>query len=789
MSDPKTFDTATPQDCLSIIEAIEQAGLDRARDRAVINNQFNGGRPFTPDEVKEHQIQVNVNFLEGYRVAQDANLQVNGALMNKDRFFNARCLGGDEEKRQQYSQKFTDCVHEIIKDGRGGKKHMTLLKNRNASLTLHGIGAMVWMNSYDWMPRFVSLDDLLIPTDATQDLDEELGHFAINARLTAYQLAKQTTGEHVDNGWNVPFVRKIIKGIRPLQTYTQDLTDRPEEWESLIKQHGLYMNSDAVPKIKVTYFFYQNNETGKWHRKIILRKNDAVSISSETTDDFIYDSGSEPFANNIEELIHVQYGDGNVVAPLKFHSVRGLGMLLYGVVELLNRFRCQFMQHSFEQLMTILRVNNMADRDRPKVLELGPYKVLEDGVSFVPQQERSQADPKIVEFAMSQNKQIMGEGSSAYVQDIDTGTRREQTLGEAKIKLQTANKIVGGMLSNMYLQEYFYYVEIVRRLLNENGSRDSIAFRKKCISKGIPSGLLIPSMWKVEVEKVFGMGDQTLAVDEVTALMSIIDRLDPSGKMVTLRKYISVITRNSDLANLLVPENPDQATDGVRAAEDVFGTLMLGVPVSLREGIEREDYVGKMLAMMAAVIDRINGTDGVGTPTDVFGLNSVAEDVSQNIEVMSQDPANKAFVAAAGKALGKLMNDVKAFAQRQQEAAKSNQQDPAELAKIEMLKMQSQVKAEIAQMQAELKSQLRQSEHRQKMMQAAESHALEMQIEGSRSAAEVHGDTVKTGAEISNLDAKTRAEIAVIMRKAEAEIEAIKAKAKASPKPDKSKVD
>lgn len=778
-----SFSSATPTDVLNIVETIEKAGLSRAQDRALINNQFNGGRPFTAQEVEEHQIQVNTNFLEGYRVCMDANLQVNNALLGKDRFFNARCLGGKPEKRQEYGTVFTDAIHEVIKDGHGGKRHISVLNDRNASLTLHGIGALVWLNSYDWLPRFVALEDLLIPTDSPRDFTDALGHFAINARFTAGQLVKQTSGPNVDEGWNIPFVRKIIKSIKPLQTYTQDLTDRPEEWESLVKQHGLYMDSDAVPKIKVTYFFHQHRETGKWHRKIVIRKNDAVSESS-IEDEFLYDSKEVPFADTIDHIVHVQFGDGNVVAPLKFHSVRGLGMLLYSVVELLNRLRCQFVQHTFEQLMTILRVQNTQDRDRPKVLQLHPYAVLEDGVSIVPQSERSQADPKLVEFAMSQNKQLLGESSSAYVQDVDTGTQREQTLGEAKIKLQSANKIIGGMLSNMYMQEHFYYLEVVRRMLLPDGSQDSVRFKKKCITLGIPEELLSPRFWKIEVEKVFGMGDQTLAIDEANALMAIIDRLDPSGKLTVLRKYISVITRNSDLAKNLVPETEGGSSEGAKAAEDVFGTLMQGVPVALREGIEHEDYVASMMQMMDVIVQRIAQTDNTGTQQDLIGLSTAAADVDQHIQLLAQNASNKPFVAEASKALSKMMNDVRAFQQRQEEAAKAaakeSQVDPAEMAKIQMLQMQSEVKAKTAQEQAALKMQLKQQEHEQKLTQQAQQHAVSLQIEQAKAQANMGIESAIAEAQIANLDEKLAAEIKAIAAKAQADIMSLNMKTCAS---------
>src|SRR5690606_3405079 len=122
---------STPNDCLTVITDIENSLLPRSIDRALIDAQFNGNRPYSPQEEKEHQIQVNANFLEGYRVAQSAILQMNTALLYKDRFFNARCLRGKATKRREYSEKFTNNIHKVLKRGRTGKKFFYLMQNRN----------------------------------------------------------------------------------------------------------------------------------------------------------------------------------------------------------------------------------------------------------------------------------------------------------------------------------------------------------------------------------------------------------------------------------------------------------------------------------------------------------------------------------------------------------------------------------------------------------------------------------------------------------------------------------
>ena len=780
---------STPGDVLKVISEIEKSLLPRSVDRALINNQFNGSRPFTPEEEEEHQIQVNANFLEGYKIAQNAVTQMNGALLYKDRFFNARCNGGKATKRREWGEYFTANIHKPLKRKKSGRKFNHLMQNRNAALVLHGVGPLHWKNDHSWMPTFVGLDDLLIPTDTPLEMSDELGHFGVNTWITAWQLYSNSQLETTP-GWNKPLAMKVLQALLTSRNFTPDYFNdfgAPEKQESLWKQRSAYLNSDAIPKVKLTTFYHQDQETGEWWRKVLVRENQAISVQAINPDEFLFE-GKTTFAESIERVLHIQFGDGSVVAPFKYRSVRGLGVLLYSVIELMNRLRCQFTQHVFANLVPLLRVENPQDQDRPKLLQMQPYAVVEQGVSFVKQDERHQIDPRLVETNMNEFRQLMTESSASYVQDIDNGTGREQTLGEAQIKLQSANRIVAGMLQGAYIQEEFLYEEIIRRFLNAtNDEPEAVKFRADCRRDGIPDDLMAdPDNWIVELTKAAGSGDQTLAKQEVAALMQIAPQLDPTSQRKVRRDFISVMTGNPDKANDLVPEEQPTVTSGRKAAEDVFGTLMQGAPVGVREGIEQRDYVAAMLSMMEAVVTRIHQTDDVGTPMDVIGLNAAASDVEQHIQILAQDPNEKEAVTAAGKELGKMMNDVKAFQQRQEEAAKSKQQDPEVMAQLEMDKVAAAQKMHISEQANAQKMQQKEQAFNQKLEMDIQKHSLQMQqmqldnqAAMQQAQADAQAQSLKTSSEIAAMRAKAETEITLMLQKASTEIETMRAKATA----------
>lgn len=702
-------DYGTPDLVLKAIEPMRLIERLRAQNRALIDALMNGKRPYSDEEVEQNQIFINTNFGEGPKILTDATQQVNSALLHKGNFFTATCLKGPVEKREEWGQKFTININRILKRS---LRYVFLLKNRNASLTLHGIGPIMWMNDFDWMGRFIPLEDLLIPTGTTQDF-QNLTHFAANLYLTPYELMEMTHGEKVREGWDITLVRKILQALTEQNANPNNYNwyDKPEEMQAIWKQNRALYDTDSVPKVKLVAFFYRvvEDKKQKWFRKIVLRESPASTtmIDLNANEDFVYDS-KNAFAEDINHILHVQFADYNVVPPLTYQATRGLGEMLYAVVELINRTRCQFAQHVLESMLMYLKIRNPLEHDRPKQLQLMQFGVIEDGVEIVPREQRHQIDAGLVNAAMSEYRQLLSESSSSFVQDIDSGTQKEMTLGEAQIRLQSVNKMVSGTLDTVYLLETFKDTEIVRRFLLPNSDDEDVKkFKEQCKADGIPDFLMKPEHWEINTDRVMGGGDQTLALQETTALFQAKQNFDPSSQRKIDRMWVTQVTRDPAKGIMLVPDEPLQATDGRLVAEDVFATLMRGIQVTLREGIEQEDYVSAMLQMMEVEIANIMQTDGVGTPQDVKGLVTVGTDTNKHIMLIAANEQKTQLAKQMSDQLGKLMNEVKGMATRQQQAAEKASeeggQDPKVMAEIQAMLIKAQVAGEIKKMTADQK--------------------------------------------------------------------------------------
>jgi hypothetical protein len=563
--------------------------------------------------------------------------------------------------------------------------------------------------------------------------------------------------KNIDPGWDLKSVRKLLNDFKDLNTNKQnyDWSNNPEQMTELYKQNACYYDADSAPMIWFWDFYHLEEETTKltkmgWHRKLILDKDVQSGKTFSDPASFIYAS-KRPFAQSMGNFVHFQFGDGNNVPPFKYHSIRALAWLVYDLVWIMNRLNCQFTQHVFEQLMMLFRVNDPADRDRlTKLVLQGIVGLLPEGLNMVTAQERYQVNDGLVQGLLSNLKQRVGETASMYTQNVDSGTQKERTKYEVQALLAQVSSLMSSMLGRAYRQEYFADVEIARRFgIKNSDDFDVKKFRRDCINDGVDEKYLDPERWEVEVEQVLGNGNRMLEMAEATELMERVNVFDPGAQQEIKHDYVLAVTNNARKAARLVPLNAkSKVTDSVDHAQQSFGSLMFGADMEPKEGMSHIEIVETLLRMMGQVVERIKATGGVGKPEDLVGLENVAKYIGKHIMIIAQDPKEKSRVKVYADTLGKIMNDVRAFAQRQQEAAKqaSAQQDPEAMAKIQsemaILKVKLQGKDATAKQQLQHKEQkfVQQQRHNEEKSQT------DLKLRTGQAVAETFINGVKQGA-------------------------------------------
>jgi hypothetical protein len=732
-----------------LVYNMKLSNWDRGRERARINQLFDGDPPFRADLAKENNIVTNVNFLEPTQLAQDGRRQFYNAMMKPGNYFTVSLDSGPTHKRSEWSRIIT---REINKRMKRKLPYMESLRSRFANVVLHGIGPVAWEDKELWCPEPLGIDDVLVPGNTLVSL-KNLSFFAIFRQYTVEQLHRMTTGPRVDPGWNIQVVNKAIKWAsdQGMQSFPNHDWYSPEKLQERLKSDSGLFGSDMIPTIDCYdfYFYSDDDKESGWNRRIVLDGEWGGSVSSGLDDSkpaapsrtkvgtrgkFLYDSGKRKYAEKLEQIIHFQFGDLSAVAPFRYYSVRSLGFMLFAICHLQNRLRCRFSDAVFENLMQYFRVHNIEDAERAMKINLVDKGIIDNSVEFIKQADRWQVNGNLIQSALAHNREIMGANSAGFTHDYDFGKEQtEKTATQVTAESQASTALVGAMLSQAYAYQVFEYREDARRFCRKNSKDSDVRkFRLECLKAGVPEDYIDVERWEIEPERVLGAGNKMLELNIADRMMAARNLFDPEPQRRILREWTLAITDNPGLTDALVPEQPVAITDSVVYAQSLVGTLMKGLPVKIKTGINHIEAVDTFLEYMEMIIQGIEQSGGMTTQENITGLGRMAEHVAEHIQIIAQDQQEKQRVKKYGDALSKMMNMVRAYQQRLEEQMQEQNghgqgPDPEVLAKMEAQKLLAESKVQNARESHAEKTAQRRISFEEKKQQSAEQHKLDLQ--------------------------------------------------------------
>lgn len=687
--------------CIRAGENVEQV---RSANRTKILNSANGIPPLSADDAEAMGIKINVNFLELLTILTRALRQLLSAFLGNQYFFTVKIPLAPVEYRSDWEQKITAAINRPL---RKSLEYFELHRQRWATVITHGVGPMTWRHSDKWLPQFVAMNDLRIPTDTTTDF-RNLTWYAQRVSYTPIELVNEVFNNRKNNHWDKRAVAKILENYKDLNftdaTNNYSWNTDFEKMAELMKQNGGFYGSDAVPTIPLFHFYFEDEDKDgnkKWYMRIVP---DGPVVKGDTyNDDKFLWTCDEPIADSWKQLLHCQFGDLSIDAPFKYHSIRGLGYMLLEPTFYDNLAKCRMLQHVMDNFNVWLRNTDRSNKGRNIVQEFGNLTVVAEGVSVMPRDERHQIDAGLLELALAQMKQLQSEASASYTQESDTGTAKEQTAFETRVKMEQVNSMMGSILMTGFKYESYADEEICRRFCKVDSTDEDVKkFRKQMLRAGIPQDFLDVDLWDVEPVTPLGQGNPTIALSMAQQIMGIYDKLSPEAQRLALHEYVLVTTKDPAKAAQLVPLDQKDPSEASREAAGLFGSLMQGVPVPLW-GTSLIDQIDQLMPMLAGKITLITQRNNMATQDEAAGLSTVASYIGQAIAQLAQDPQQKARVKQYTDSIGKLGNEIKGLVQRGQQAMKAQAQGAADgAAQAEV--QHTQAKLAAMQVQAEAKA-------------------------------------------------------------------------------------
>lgn len=770
------------QEVEQICYDMKMADWPRSGNRARIDKLFNGWAPYSEQEVLDNSIEINVNFLEATRLGHDARAQFYGAFTKPSNYFTLTTDYGPVHKRAKWGKIVTAEMNKIMKRS---LPYFECFRSKFAQDVLHGVGISAWPDSDQWCPDPMGMDDVLIPARTYLHM-KNLPFFPIYRSFTGMELRKLTSGPNLDPGWNMDMVEAAIRWMDK-ETMQLMGSNWPEIWslekqEERVKGDGGFYVGDQVPTLDCWDFYFYDH-TGKesgWKRKIIL---DSWATPASYTANarmerkqgdiykdggrFIYE-GNGFFASDRSEIVAFQFADLSAVAPFQYHSVRSLGFLLFAPCHLMNRMQCKFSEAVFEALMMYFRVKSMDDIQRALKINLVNRGFIDDTITPLKAEERYQVNTALVEAGFGQLKEIIQQNSSSYTQNKESiSSDKEKTATQVMAEVNSATSLTSVALQQAYQYQEYEYREIKRRFFKKmSDDPDVKRFRAACLKQGMPEKYLEAEAWESHSEQVMGAGNKTLEMAIANQLMQWRDKFDPEPQRKILYDATLALTDSAAKADMLVPPDQMHISDSIHDAQLSAGTLMRGLPVAIKTGMNHIEYVEALLPDMALIIQKAKQR-GVPTPEELDGITNLAQHIAQHIQIIGEDEQEKPRAKEFSDKLGKLMNEVKALAQRLQQQMEAQQKQNGDgkggeaLAKIQARMMEAQAKidqgrqshaAKTAQRDIAFhkKSQQDEVKFKQDLAHKAQEHQLKMATEAASTAHEIQMNRMKSLSEPTN---------------------------------------
>jgi hypothetical protein len=669
---------------IQTIRAGDDIAFVQSENRSKVIRAANCAPPLDAKLAEKIGLKINVEWGELTQKLLDARRQFLSAHTGSQYFFTVKFPDGPDDKRDDWGAFVTAKANKPLRESMA---FYHLHDYRWASVSNHGIGPSEWKDPYCIVPRFAALNDLRIATDTLTDFSN-LEWLAVRRSYTWFELINAAINSKKGNRWDKKAVMEILRRYKTANfTDAQNNYNMETDIEKLVgltKQNGGYYGNDALPLIPLWHFYFhddtgENGEKG-WYMVVVP---ESETIRGGAPDEFLWKS-DKPYAAKLEHFFHCQFGDLNNDPPFKFSETRGLGFMLLEQTYWRNITRCRMLQHIHDNFNIWLRSTDPVGKARASIQEFANMAVVHPGLTVIPQAERHQVEADLVEYGMADLKQLIQESSSGYTQQQDTGTSKEQTAFETRVKMEQTNAVLGSILQKSFKYEAQVHREIMRRFcLPRSQDLDALKFQRACRQYNIPRQFLDVDLMEIEPVTPLGMGNPTLALTMAQQLMSARGAYPAKAQMEILHQYTLVVTQDPRKAARWAPvEGAPMESDAKREAIGLFGTLMTGVPVPPMQS-NFIDQIDALMPLLAGKVVQIEQRDNMADHAEASGLMNVGNYIAQCIKGLAEDPVQKARVKQYSDSLGKVMNQVKGVGQRGAEAAQKqggNNGDDAKLA-------------------------------------------------------------------------------------------------------------
>lgn len=668
-------------------------------DRASISSFYNGLETLSPGEAADRNVSSLTNHLLGFDPLKAAHEQLNNIYARPKELWGYAIDGPWEEaQKDAWAMEMAKDLNQIIKRSRRFKPEWNGV---TGEITLHGRGVMLHKDNFDWCPQ---LSFLYVPR-GTGVTPESITYGCIPNRLTVSDLERYLKAAERDgSSWNKKAIQETLDWLKnpdepPINhESTTSAVERAPEIQEHEAQSGVGGNTHQRTSIPVYYFYeVDHSKPGKPVSLTILADHVAsFTRSNDETDADLPEKTLFKKRDHFESVnhwAHLFFVDCYIGGPTSYHRTMGLGRLNYEADVDIEEFFNDYLQGVRDAMRRVWKMKNSSDIETARQFQSEFQNIIPEGFDAVQFQHIPNFQHALAPLQFLRQASKSNANAAFSNQGIATGEELEVQAIERQSRSASA---VANRMADVYECLDALGEEITRRFIfapnptSSLGYAEVAEFRERMKEKGIPIeeiGKMRNGQFlylKVKTSREAGDGNAVMENMVNGTLIQNLGLYSPEAQQLIKRKFTASLTKDSDLAEVLVPyqqePDPDQEMDADQENDLAMREGILGVPIPTRRRDIDMRHIPRHFRGLQALLAKgeIRGWDEM----DVAGFKSLAAHTVLHIQNHGAIKANTGEARGLMTALQNMASQGDKFIQNLQQKRESERLTPLDQAKI-----------------------------------------------------------------------------------------------------------
>ena len=608
--------------------------------RVRVRGMLDGEAPYSPAarRAQKQTSLANANFLQGTKIVRKVANGYNDIIFSVKHLMYVDTEFGEDAERYRYNRVIAEELSRTIRKWRSFSAHFQMLVNRFVE---HGVGIGYFPDTEDWRFEVAGFGDFLIPRQTPASEDKiQIATSKQDMPVTDLFGMIRDEEKASDLGWNVPEVKKALA-----RATDRSSTGELGEYEALQKE---IKNNDSTFNRKYQYV--------RVIRALVREFDGTLSfyIFEKDGDGECLCCRPSHYTSATEAFVFFCYGVGNGT----FHSVRGLGDVLYPLVQLHNRLMCMLSDSAMLSGSVMVQPNGQKALDELSFQQYGPLTVLSPGADIIDKQLPNLAQSSMP--MLNEVKDRMAESGSQFTVRAGGETYRNKLSTEAEME-ETA----GGDSANVDLFYSSWDVmirEMVKRICNGSKSDPLIAeFHRRLKKRGIPEEAIKElDHDSTYATRAIGAGNPAFRTVGLSRLIQLLPNLDEIGQKRLIHQIVADVVGYNNAGFYAAEPEENRVNVEAKVAEMENILLLQGSKIGVNA---QELHATHALIHVVPLEQTIEGieTGQIDPVQSLPGLREMLDHLAGHAEPLARDPAQRDVFGIVKEGINNLTQIVDNF--------------------------------------------------------------------------------------------------------------------------------